>query len=224
MKRLIWLPVAGFLLVAGAAVAAASPGVLDKAAAVVSLAQDDGSDTGAAEPSTSTGGLRLHVERDGLLDEVLADLVTSGVITQDQSDAITDALTARVDERQAEAEAQRQKMEEMWTQIQGFLEDGVITADEIAQLPADNPFSNISSILEDGQVTLEELQSVGHFGLGGPGGAVFGGPGLGGPGFGGRHHGGPGFGPGRGTWLPSDGTTDPNQQPAASPEATSPGS
>jgi hypothetical protein len=213
MKRLIWLPVAGFLLVAGAAVAAASPGVLDKAAAVVSLAQDDGTDT---ETSPSTGGLRVHVDGDGILTEVLADLVTSGVITQDQSDSITEALTTRVEERRAEAEAQRQQMEEMWTQVQGFLEDGVITADEIAQLPADNPFSNIENILEDGQITLEELQSVGHFGLGGPGG----------PGFGGRGHGhgGPGFGPGRGPWLPGDDTTDPNEQPAASPDATSQGS
>jgi hypothetical protein len=222
MKRLIWFPVAGFLLVAGAAVAAASPGVLDKAAAVVSLAQDDGTDS---ETAPATGGLRVHLDGDGILDEVLADLVTSGVITQDQSDAITDALTAKVDERQAEMEAKRQQMEEMWTQIQGFLEDGVISADEIAQLPADNPFSNIESILEDGQVTIEELQSVGHFGFGGPGFGP-GGPGFG-PGGRGLGHGGPGFGPGGrgpGMWLPGDDTTDPNQDPAASPEATSQGS
>ena len=177
MKRLIWLPIAGFLLIAGATAA----GVAFEVAGAGSLLQD-----------------------------VLADLVTQGVITQEQSDAITAALTPRVDERRAEIEQQRAEMEALRTQIQGFLEDGVISADEIAQLPADNPFSNIESILEDGQVTLEELQSVGPFG-----GFPFDGRGPGG----GHGH---GFGPrGPGMWVAPDVEDSANDDANSSPDATS---
>jgi hypothetical protein len=35
MKRLIWLPIAGFLLIAGATVAAAAPALLDSAKGLV---------------------------------------------------------------------------------------------------------------------------------------------------------------------------------------------
>ncbi len=52
------------------------------------------------------------------------------------------------------------RCEQTWEQIQGFLEDGVITSDELAQLPADNPISNLEDILADGQITQEELDSV----------------------------------------------------------------
>ena len=56
MKRLIWLPVAGFLLVAGATVAAAAPGVIDRA---VSVFDADGSDTDTTE---TTGEVRFDHE------------------------------------------------------------------------------------------------------------------------------------------------------------------
>jgi hypothetical protein len=84
----------------------------------------------------------------------------------------------------------------------------VITSDEIAQLPADNPFSNLQDILADGQVTREELVSAlpfggrfldapGHFGPGGPGG--------------------PGH---RERWLPApDAETDSDSSPDSSPES-----
>lgn len=172
MKRLIWLPVAGFLLIAGAAVAAAAPGIASTAASLLGtpLLSIEAAGEAAYEPSLEIregpGGL---VGGESLLDEVLAELVTQGVITQEQSDAIVAALEARAEERRAEFEAEREQMQEMWSQIRTFLEDGVITADEIAQLPADNPFSNLEGILEDGQVTLEELQSIRPFGGFGPG-------------------------------------------------------
>jgi polyhydroxyalkanoate synthesis regulator phasin len=196
MKRLIWLPLAGFLVIAGAAVAAASPGLADTAKGLFGADQAEGasaSPSASSSPSTGSGTGSKHgrafgfgfVNGDGesLLDQVLADLVTAGTITQAQSDAITQGLQTAADEKQAELEAQRQQMEQMLTQIQGFLEDGVITSDEIAQLPADNPFSNLQEILADGQITQEELQSIGfdHFFFGGPGGPGHFGPG--GPGF-----------------------------------------
>lgn len=148
MKRLIWLPVAGFLLVAGAAVAAATPGL-------------------AAPPggSGSNGPVGFEVGGAGpLLEDVLADLVATGAITQEQADAIVAALTTAAQDRLAEFEAERAYLREMRTQIRGFLEDGVISADEIAQLPDDNPFTNLSDILADGQITRDELNSVRSFG------------------------------------------------------------
>ena len=141
---------------------------------------------------------------------MLADLVTKGVITQAQSDAIVAALTTKVDAQRAEMEAQRQAMQQMWTQIQGFLSDGVISADELAQLPADNPFSKLTGILDDGQITLQELQSLGPIG-----GFPF--DGRGGPG---GHHG-PGF------WFNvndndnDSGSGTPGATPSASPSAGS---
>jgi hypothetical protein len=91
------------------------------------------------------------------LDSVLADLVGDGTIDQSQADAITAAVQAKAEAAQAEGQAQRQL-------IKGFLEDGVITADELAQLPEgslltdpDGPFADA---LADGKITAEELRGA----------------------------------------------------------------
>ena len=200
MKRLIWLPLAGFLLIAGAAVAAASPGLTEKAAGLIGQAtgptstsspspedtdgsedtndSDGDSDADSTKDSEKHGrafGFHVEVGAPGeVLDDVLTELVANGTITQPQADAITDALEQAVADKRAEFEAQPEEMQQTWEQIKGFLEDGVITSDELAQLPADNPISNFEDILEDGQITQEELDSVmvgPHFmrGPGGPG-------------------------------------------------------
>jgi polyhydroxyalkanoate synthesis regulator phasin len=159
MRRLIWLPLAGFLLIAGAAAAFAAPQLV----------------------ATATDTLGAPLTRAGsVLQAVLADLVEDGVINQGQSDAIVEAVDARHVELRAEMEARREEMQRLRQQIATFLEDGVITADEIAQLPEDHPLRNLDSYLEDGQLTLEELRQLG--GWGGRGG--FGGHGR---------HGGPGW-------------------------------
>jgi polyhydroxyalkanoate synthesis regulator phasin len=227
MKRLIWLPVAGFLLIAGAAVAAAAPGVAETAKNLVGINQagsspapttaptaapsDPGNGSGSGPSDLHGRGFGFGFGKEGdandLLDQVLADLVSQGVITQEQSDAITSGLDQAITDKQAEAEAQRQQMQEMWQQIQGFLSDGVITQDEIAQLPADNPFSNLTDILADGQITTEELQSLpwGGFYLKGPGMPF-------GPGGPGRHGaGGPGWN--------DNGNDSPNTTPAPDPSS-----
>ncbi|MEP7159310.1 MAG: hypothetical protein ABI797_07765 [Chloroflexota bacterium] len=157
MKRLIWLPLAGFLLVAGAAVAAAAPSVVDSAKGLLA----------AADPNTSsdpaTGEQRLKLGGD-LLETVLADLVSNGTITQAQSDAITTGLQTAIDDKRAEMEARR-------ALISGFVEDGVITQDEINQLPDDDPLRTaFNSIADDGQISLDQLRDLGPgFGPGGPG-------------------------------------------------------
>jgi len=175
MKRLIWLPLAGFLLIAGAAVAAAAPTVMETARGLVAPAVDGATDV-----------QHLKAGASDLLADVLAGLVSDGTITQAQSDAITTALEAAADERQAEMEARR-------TLIAGFVEDGVITQEEIDQLPADDPLRAAwNSIANDGQVTLDQLRDLG-------------------PGFGPGHHGrGPGHG-GPGFWGPpaTDDSADP---------------
>ena len=55
MKRLVWLPVAGFLLIAGAAVAAAAPGLADSAKNLVGINQAGGS-TASPDPSSAPSG------------------------------------------------------------------------------------------------------------------------------------------------------------------------
>ena len=161
MKRLVWLPVAGFLLVAGAAVAAAAPGTAERAAGLLAEYQQAG-DADADQPSPAHPF--LLGEASSLLDEVLVELVDSGVLTQEQADAVTSALKAKADERRAEFEAERERLRQMWEQVRSFLADGVITADEIDQLPEDNPFSNLEQIMADGQITVEEIESIGPFG------------------------------------------------------------
>lgn len=166
MKRLIWLPIAGFLLIAGAAVAAAAPSLVDEARGQLGLGvQDSG--------TVAIGDAELaHPGRD-LLADVLADLVSNNTITQAQSDAITQALADKVDSLKADMEARRALFE-------SFIEDGVITQDEIDQLPADDPLRvAFDSIANDGQVTLDQLRGFGPgFGPGhhgrGPGGFMFG--------------------------------------------------
>ena len=100
---------------------------------------------------------RSRYERAGLLEQVLEDLVEGETITQEQSDAIVAAL----EEKRAEVlEARRTAR----AHLESFLEDDVLTSEEIAELPfaarltdPDGPFAGA---LEDGQITKEELEDV----------------------------------------------------------------
>lgn len=174
MKRLIWLPIAGFLLIAGAAVAAAAPSLVDQARGVLGTGAQDDSGT------VAVGNARLVHPGQDLFAEVLADLVSNGTITQAQSDAITQGLSDKVDALRAEMESRR-------TLIEGIVEDGVITQDEINQLPGDDPLRvAFDSIADDGQITLDQLRGLG-------------------PGFGPGHR---GRGPGGFMWFGPEATTD----------------
>ena len=88
-----------------------------------------------------------------VLSDVLDDLVGKGTITRAQADAIEQAVDARRTELQAERERLREQM-------QTFLEDGVLSAEELAQLPEDHPLRNLDQYLEDGQLTLDELRAL----------------------------------------------------------------
>ena len=211
MRRLIWLPIAGFLLVAGAAIAAAAAGPSVTPVAQSNQGAASAAPSAAASPQTNDQnpangpddhgfgygmGKGFGMTGDGLLNQVLSDLVKAGTITQDQADAITKALQQAVTDKQATIEQQRQQDVQEWQQIQGFLSDGVITQDEVNQLPADSPFRQVfNSIAQNGQITLQQLQQLRMFG-----------PGMGRPGM---------MGPGG--HRPSD-NHDP--APQASPSAT----
>jgi hypothetical protein len=162
MKRLIWLPIAGFLLIAGAAAATAAPTLLDAAKGVVAAASP--APSGAPSTGPTTDGPHFGFA-DDLLNSVLSDLVSKGTITQAQSDAITQGIQDEITQRESDAQARR-------TLIEGFIADGVITQDEINQLPADDPLRvAFDSIANDGQISLDQLRNLGPFGgPGGPGG------------------------------------------------------
>jgi len=151
-KPIAILAASGLIALAGvAAVSAASGPATAAAPAEVALTAEDG-------------------PRETLLTDVLKSLVTDGTITQAQSDKIVGALDAKRTELRAAREAARAQME-------AFLEDGVISADELAKLPADSPLRNLGSVLDDGRITLEELRSLrGVGGFGGHGHSFGGGP------------------------------------------------
>ena len=195
MKRLIWLPIAGFLLIAGATVAMAAPSLLNSVKGSVVAA-----DPSASPGTNPTDAYPDHPDQD-LLTQVLADLVSKNTITQAQSDAITQSLADKVTQQRADADARRQL-------IAGIVADGVITKDEIDQLPADDPLRvAFDSIANNGQVTLDQLHGLG-------------------PAFGpGDGHGGPmmhGRGPGGGAWFGQgpDDSTNPDASPSPSPSTT----
>lgn len=186
MRRLIWLPVAGFLLIAGAAVATAAPTVLDRAQAALQGATptDPASTPAPTDPGATTVphqmphgplGMGIMGTGDGVLNKVLSDLVANGTITQAQADAITQGVKDEVGNRQATLEQLRQQWQDTAAKLKTFLQDGVITQDEIDTLPADSPLRiAFDSIAQNGQVTLDQLKNFLPFGgeylHGGPGG------------------------------------------------------
>lgn len=87
------------------------------------------------------------------LGEVLDELVAEGTIDASDAEAVLDAVEEK-------AEAKRAEIQELKEQIQGFLEDGVLTEDEFEQLPEDNPFADekFDEAWEDGELTKEEIR------------------------------------------------------------------
>ena len=157
MKRTLTAVLAALVLVAGAftANAIASGGAFAQTS--------DNDSTSQERPDFPKGG--------EILEEVLSSFVADGVIDQSTADDIAEALAARA----AEVREQRQQ----WRQdhpgpdrrgfkqgfrLGGFLEDGVIDADELAELPDDHPLKDpegpAGPYLGDGQLTQEELQQL----------------------------------------------------------------
>ncbi len=89
------------------------------------------------------------------LGEVLDDLVGDGTITSDQADAVLAAVEDKATEMKEEREALREE-------IRGYLEDGVLTADEAANLPDDHWLLSeaLDEAWEDGELTTEEIREA----------------------------------------------------------------
>ncbi len=142
-QKVIAVAIAGGLAVGAGliAITVATPGI--------AIAQDDQNLEGNSE--------RPHDRNGTLLEEVLDDLVATGKITQEQAGDIIDSLAAKA----TEVRAEREELQEL---IYGFLDDDVISADELAQLPEGHPFNDpdgpFASALEDGQLTRTEIQSA----------------------------------------------------------------
>lgn len=142
-QKIVATAVVGGLVVGAAFVvtAVAGPGV--------AIAQEDSAQD-AEEHSDGP-----HHRHGAILEEVLDDLVESDTINQEQADAITNALVAKAEEFKTE----RQELREL---ISGFLEDDVITADELSQLPEDHPLNDVdgrfAEALADGELTRDEIR------------------------------------------------------------------
>jgi hypothetical protein len=140
MRETIAILAAGVLIIGGAAVASAQV--------------DETDDPVPAH----------EMKRGDHADEVLAELVEDGTITQAQSDAIVAAfeakrveLQAQREERRAEMEAAREQLEEAWS-------DDVLTLEEAEALPfADrltDPEGPLAEAWADGELTKDEVREA----------------------------------------------------------------
>jgi len=110
----------------------------------------------------------VRPEPGAILQEVLDQLVSDGVITNDQATQISDALVARHEELRAEFGDRgfggRGHHGGGDFGLMGALEDGVIDADELAALPEGHPLTDpdgpAAAYLADGQLTQEELDQM----------------------------------------------------------------
>ena len=102
--------------------------------------------------------------REAALDEVMSGLVADGVITQEQADAVKEALQAKGEELRAERQERRAERKAQRELIRSFLEDDVIDANELAQLGDDHPLNDpdgpAAPYLDDGQLTKDELREL----------------------------------------------------------------
>lgn len=89
------------------------------------------------------------------LSGVLDELVAENTISQEDADAVLDA----VEEKAAGMKADHEAMREL---IKGFLEDGVLTKAEFDQLPADNPFAHerFDEAWGDDELSQEEIREA----------------------------------------------------------------
>ncbi len=155
MKRTLTAVLAAGILVAGAFAVTALVGG-------VATAQEEPAEH-PAPPDLPRAG--------ELVDQVLADLVAEDVISQQQADAVAEALSARLEEVKEELGEWREERREWRREHRGrifrlgaLLEDGVIDADELAELGEDHPFNDpdgpAAEYLDDGQLTAEEVRAI----------------------------------------------------------------
>jgi polyhydroxyalkanoate synthesis regulator phasin len=196
LSKTLVVPVAFLLVAVGAGAVLASTTSSPAAnGAPIAPGADAPSAAPAASPAASPKVGPLKAAQDQTLTTVLDGLVADGTITAAQEKAIQDGLTAERAKQQADRKAKMDVLKAQAAQLKSFLADGVITQDELNQLPADSPIRKLTNLMADGKITTDELKSIGKgFGFG-RGFGPFG-----------------GFGPGRGF-----GHQKNNASPAPSP-------
>ena len=148
MKRLIASVAAAGILVAGAFVA--------------STATNSPAEAQTPE-DTTTQERPERPEKGAILDEVLGELVSEGTISEAQATAVKEALEAKheeLKENRPDGERKGHRRGHLRAQVENLLDDGVISAEEIAELPDGHPFNNddgpFAELLEDGEITQAE--------------------------------------------------------------------
>jgi hypothetical protein len=143
LTKAIVLPIASAALVVlgtGAVLAATAPSSPSTTGAIVPAAASS-----SPAPAASSKPVAPY------LTSVLDGLVAKGTITATQEQAIVDAWVAK----RGELKAERQ-------QLRTFLSDGVLTAAELAQLPADSPLQALKPLMTNGQITVDQLRQLGR--------------------------------------------------------------
>ncbi|MDK1019402.1 MAG: hypothetical protein QGD89_08375 [Actinomycetota bacterium] len=143
-------------------VSIAAAGVIVAGAFVVATIASSEASAQADEAPVVTEEARRS-QRVGILDEVLGTLVADGTLTRDQADAVKDALGAKraeLKESFGDRREQRARGHRIRARVEEWLEDGVITPDELSQLPQDAPIfaddGPLADALEDGVITQAE--------------------------------------------------------------------
>jgi cell division protein YceG involved in septum cleavage len=136
----------------------AAAGVLVAGAFVATSVRSTAAEAQTAEENTTQEFERP--EPGSAVNEVLAELVEAGTINQSQADAVAAALEAKREEMKENRPEGRRGKQRIRRHIATLLEDGVISADEIAELPDGHPFKDVdgplADELADGQITQEE--------------------------------------------------------------------
>jgi hypothetical protein len=161
LSKTLVLPLAGILVAVGAGAVLATTGGPATTPAVVPAA--DPSAVPAADPVSpgpTTG--TPSKPRDPVIRSVLDDLVANGTSSAAQERAILDAVDAKKAQLRAQRQEQREALKAQRQQIRQFLSDGVITQDELDQLPADSPLRKLSGLMTDGGITIQELRQLGR--------------------------------------------------------------
>ena len=134
--------------------ALAAGGLLVGAGLVTSIVSAP--ETAAAQEETAdTDHPGLLARGMDFLGDVLDELVGEGTIDDTQAEAILDAVEEKALQIKEERDALREEIKE-------YLEDGVLTSDEAANIPDDHwLFSDaLDEAWADGELTLEEIREA----------------------------------------------------------------
>ncbi len=105
-------------------------------------------------------------EDDALTTDEIAQLPEPNVFTDPDgpfADALSDGILTKTELEELRAD-RRAHFIDLRDAVEGFLDDDVLTSDEIAQLPEPNPFVDpqgaVADALSDGQLTRTELEDL----------------------------------------------------------------